>query len=64
MSASEIGTAKGGKASNETFILKGVLKCEGVPIAICNFKFHITTNANGEITVEREKGGYWEWICL
>ncbi len=64
MRASEIGTAKGGKASNETFILKGVLMCEGVRIAICNYKFHITTNANGQITVEKEKGAYWEWICL
>jgi len=64
MSAFEIGSVKGGKASNETFILKGVLMCEGVRIAICNYKFHITINANGQITVEKEKGAYWEWICL
>jgi len=64
MSAFEIGSAKGGKASNESFILKGVLKCEGVPIAIVYFKFHITANAKGEITVEKVKGAYWEWICL
>ena len=64
MSAFENGSDKGGKASNQTFIFKGVLKCEGVPIAIGSYNFHITINANGEITAEKEKGAYWEWICL
>lgn len=64
MSAFENGSYKGGKASNETFIFKSVLKCEGVPIAFGSYKFHITINANGEITTEKEKGAWWEWICL
>lgn len=64
MFALENGTYKGGKASNETFIFKAVLKCEGIPIAIGTYKFHITTNANGDITVEKEMGAYWVWVCL
>jgi len=64
MFAIENGTAKGGKAYNETFIFKAVLKCEGIPIAVGTYKFHITINANGQITAEMEKGAYWEWICL
>ena len=64
MCAFENGSYKEGKASNETFIFKSVLKCEGVPIAIGYYKFHFTINANGEITSEKEKGAYWEWICL
>jgi hypothetical protein len=64
MFAIENGTAKGGGASNETFIFKAVFKCEGIPIAIGTYKFHITTNANGDITVEKENGAWWEWICL
>lgn len=64
MVAIENGTVKGGKASNETFIFKAVLKCEGVPIAIGTYKFHTTINANGQLTAWMEKGAYWEWICL
>jgi len=64
MSAFENGSYMGGKASNETFIFKSVLKCEGVPIAIGSYKFHITINANGQITAEKEKGAWWEWVCL
>ena len=64
MSAFEIESYKAGKASNDTYVFKSILKCDGVPIAFGHFKSHVTINANGELTVEREKGGYWEWICL
>lgn len=64
MSALENQSYKESKASNNTFVFKGVLKCEGVPIAKGDFKFHITVNAKGEVTVEKEQGLYWEWICM
>jgi hypothetical protein len=62
-SAFEMRSYKEGKASNETYIVKMILKCEGVPIAYSSFKSHVTINANGEVTVERAKGLAWEWIC-
>jgi len=63
-SAFEILSYTNGKASNETYIVKMVLKCEGVPIATCNYKYHITINPNGIVTVEKEKGTEpWVWIC-
>ena len=64
MFAIENGTAKGGKASNETFIFKAVLKCEGVPIAIGTYKFHIYHQRQRATNGWMEKGAYWEWICL
>ena len=55
---------KPGQGANRTYVSTSVIECEGVPIAIYKMRYHITMNANGEITVER----YWDsgdgWICL
>lgn len=50
--------------TNRTYVSTSVIECEGVPIAMYKIRFHITLNANGEITVQR----YWDsgdgWVCL
>lgn len=52
-----------GTAINATYVVTSILECEGVPIAILKRRFHSTTNANGEVTVEfvRNSEG---WECL
>lgn len=50
-------------ANNETWIINSVIECDGVPIAFIKTMHHITINANGEPTVEFDRGTY-EFICL
>ena len=53
-----------GHAAHRTYVSTSVIECEGEPIAIYKMRYHITVNANGEISIER----YWDsgdgWVCL
>ncbi|WP_167611432.1 hypothetical protein [Maribellus sediminis] len=52
-----------GKAYTETNTAISIIKCEGVPIAMAKTTYHISVNAQGEVTVEFDNGT-GEWICL
>ncbi len=53
-----------GETFNKTYRSTSVVECEGVPIALYKIRYHVTINANGEITVEKYSYSGDSWVCL
>jgi hypothetical protein len=51
-----------GQAYTETIIVRATITRNGEVIAEGKYSLHITVNANGELTSEFERGGYWECV--
>ena len=52
-----------GQAYSYTDVFTDVIYCNGEEFAMIKVRVHVTINANGEMTSEVDKGG-WFWECL
>ena len=52
-----------GAAFNSTMVVTSVIECEGDPIAYIKIRSHLTVNANGEPTVDFDRGTF-EFVCM